>query len=99
MNIAKKKSIVGFNSLCVWMSSVFNKVTGYDQITELESRVTVSERVFENTTQSLRELNTEYLVIGFVLDSFSLESRTTCYGITNGANRADVKTQANSRRE
>ena len=48
------------------MSSVFNKVTGYDQITELESRVTVSERVFENTTQSLRELNTEYLVIDFV---------------------------------
>ena len=66
MDIAKKKSIVGFNSLCVWMSSVFNKVTGYDQITELESRVTVSERVFENTTQSLRELNTEYLVIDFV---------------------------------
>ena len=66
MDIAKKKSIVGFNSLCVWMSSVFNKVTGYDQITELESRVTVSESVFENTTQSLRELNTEYLVIDFV---------------------------------
>ena len=63
MDVAKKKSAIGFNSLCVWMSSVFNKVTGYDQITELESRVTVSERVFENTTQSLRELNTEYLVM------------------------------------
>lgn len=41
---------------------MINRTTGYDQITELEKRVTASERVFENTTRSLRELNTEYLV-------------------------------------
>ena len=52
----------GFNAICVWMSDVINRTTGYDQITELEKRVTASERVFENTTRSLRELNTEYLV-------------------------------------
>lgn len=62
MQVAKKKSINGFNAVCVWMSDVINRTTGYDQITELEKRVTASERVFENTTRSLRELNTEYLV-------------------------------------
>ena len=62
MQVVKKKSINGFNAVCVWMSDVINRTTGYDQITELEKRVTASERVFENTTRSLRELNTEYLV-------------------------------------
>lgn len=62
LQVAKKKSINGFNAVCVWMSDVINRTTGYDQITELEKRVTASERVFENTTRSLRELNTEYLV-------------------------------------
>lgn len=62
MQVVKKKSINGFNAACVWMSDVINRTTGYDQITELEKRVTASERVFENTTRSLRELNTEYLV-------------------------------------
>ena len=58
----KEKSLVGFNSLCVWISDVINKTTGYDQITEIEKRVNESERKFEYTTKQLRELNAEYLV-------------------------------------
>lgn len=62
LKTVKEKSVVGFNALCVWISDVINKTTGYDQITEIEKHVNESERKFEYTTKQLRELNAEYLV-------------------------------------
>ncbi|KNB42411.1 hypothetical protein JH06_4018 [Blastocystis sp. subtype 4] len=61
LKTVKEKSVVGFNALCVWISDVINKTTGYDQITEIEKHVNESERKFEYTTKQLRELNAEYL--------------------------------------
>lgn len=59
---AKAKSSVRFNQFIDWSSNVINKTTGYDQITEMEKAVIESERVFEKTTQELRDLNASYMV-------------------------------------
>lgn len=69
LKMAKEKSTVGLNALCIWISDVINRTTGYDQITEIEKRVNESERKFEYTTKQLRELNTEYLVRSYYSES------------------------------
>lgn len=62
LSTAKTKSIAGMWSLSNWINEYINKTTGYDQITAIENSVNEKERIFEETTKKLRELNIDYLV-------------------------------------